>query len=461
METVKELNPFVLLTALVLFFSALSYVIPAGQYERQELPQLKRTVVVPGSFHYIERTPVKIWDLFLSLPKGMLNAATIIFGIFIAGGAFRILEEIGTINASLYALVRRVRGREILVVPVVMIAFALAGGLANISNSIMIFIPLGMVIAKSLKFDPIVGLGITYLAAYSGFNTSPIVPTSVGIAHQIGQMPIFSGAGFRGLICLTTVFVTILYVLRYAAKVRKNPDQSLVADLNIKHDFDINLEGSRPMARRDVCVLTVVAGSLMTLVYGSIRYHWDLTEIAALFVAMSVVTGVVGGMGPTRMATSFVKGMTGITGGAMITGFAYAIQYVLQKGSIMDTIIYHLSNLLVGLPASLAAISMFLTNCLSALLITSGSGQAAAVMPIMFPIGDLLGLTRQVTTQAFLFADGFMNGIAPTSGVLMACLAIAKVPFGRWARFYLPILGWWVLIAVVSLVIGVKFHWGP
>lgn len=460
MQKFKELNPFVLLCSLIILTAAMSYMVPAGKYERIQDPQTRKTVVVPGSFRYTERTPVSVSDIFLSIPKGMVNAAIIIFGIFIAAGAFRILEDIGTINASIYALVQKVKGREIFLIPVIMFAFAVAGAMAGMANAVIVFVPLGLVIAQSLKFDPIVGLGLTYLACYAGFNTSPVVPTSVGIAHQIGQIPIFSVALVRTLVCLITVLVTIFYVARYASKTRKNPSKSLVSDLNITHDFDINLEGSRAMSWRDWWVLAATGFSIACIVYGSIEFQWDLMEISALFVAMAVVTGVIGGFGPAKIANSFVKGMAGITGGAVITGFAYAIQYVIQKGTIMDTVIHFLSQFLVGLPNYVAAVSMYVVNCFTALLITSGSGQAAAVMPIMFPIGDLIGLTRQVTTQAFLFADGFMNGIAPTSGVLMACLAIAKVPFGRWARFYLPLLGLWSLIAVFTLVLGVKFGWG-
>ncbi|MBI1909171.1 MAG: YfcC family protein [Deltaproteobacteria bacterium] len=461
MPKFKELNPFVLLCAIILLMAALSYVIPAGKYERVQEPQSKRTIVVPGSFTYTERSPVPVADIFLSIPKGMVAAAVIIFGIFLGAGAFRVLEDIGTVNASIYALVKKVRGSEVWMIPIVMLAFALAGALASMANAVIVFIPLGLVIARSLKFDPIVGLGLTYLGCYAGFNTSPVVPTSVGIAHQIGQIPIFSGAVVRSAVCLSTVLVAILYVARYAARTRKNPARSLVADLNIHYDFDINLEASRPMNKRDWGVLLVTALSIAAIVYGSVQFQWDLLEIAAVFVAMGIVTGIVGGFGPNRIATSFMKGMSGITGGALITGFAYAIQYVLQKGMIMDTIIHALSQLLVGLPIYLAAIGMYVANCFTALLITSGSGQAAAVMPIMFPIGDLIGLTRQVSTQAFLFADGFMNGISPASGVLMACLGIAKVPFGRWVRFYFPLFGLWSLIAVVTLVLGIKFHWGP
>jgi uncharacterized ion transporter superfamily protein YfcC len=456
----RELNPFVLLTFMVILAAILSYVVPAGKFKREADPASGRVLVVKDSYQRIEQTPVKIQDVFLAFPNGMVAAGILIFGMFVAGGAFRILEDMGTINAFINFLVNRVKGKEILLIPVVMAAFSV-GGIAGINSPVIIFMPLGLVITRSLGFDAMVGMAMVYFGTYAAFDTSPVLPTSVGIAHQIGQIPIFSGAGPRGLICLITVLSTIAYVCWYALRVKKNPAKSLVKDINAKFDFDIKIEASRVMTKRDWVVLGITTASILSLVVGSVKYHWEFMEISALFVFMAIVTGLVGGMSVNATAESFVKGMAGITNGAMIIGFAYAVQYILNKGNIIDTIIYYLSLGLVGLSPSLAAISMFFVNCFSAFLITSGSGQAAAVMPIMYPIGDLLGVTRQVSAQAFLFADGFMNGLSPTSGMLMAALAIAKIPFGRWIRFHIPLLVIWVVIAMVSLILGVQLNWGP
>lgn len=456
----KELNPFVLLTVMVILASILTYVVPAGKFKREADPASGKILVVKDSYQRIEQTPVKVQDVFLAFPNGMVMAGIIIFGMFIAGGAFRILEDIGTINAFINFLVHLVKGKEILLIPVVMTAFAV-GGLAGINSPVIIFMPLGLVITRSLGFDAMVGMGMVYFGTYAAFDTSPIIPSSVGISHQIGQLPLFSGAGPRSLICLATVLSSICYVCWYALRVKKNPSKSLVKDINTKFDFDIKLEASRRMTKRDWMVLGVTVLSILALVVGSVEYRWEFMEISALFILMAIVAGLVGGMSVNETAESFVKGMAGITNGAMIIGFAYAVQYILNKGNIIDTIIFYLSQGLVGLSPSLSAISMFFVNCFSALLITSGSGQAATVMPIMYPLGDILGVTRQVTTQAFLFADGFMNGLSPTSGMLMAALAIAKIPFGKWIRFHIPLLVIWVLIAIVSLVLGVQLGWGP
>ncbi len=459
-KKLREINPFVLMTALIILVAALSYVVPAGKYGRIQDPRTHMTTVVPGSYHTVAQTPVGVGDLFVSIPMGMVNGAMIIFMIFIVGGTIGVLEGVGTINAVIYTLVRRFRGKEILLLPVVMFAMAVGGATGAISNTVLAFIPLGIIIARSLKFDPIVGLSMMYLGAFAGFNTGPIVPFTVGLSHQIGQMTVFSGAGVRSLVCFVTIVVTILYVCRYALKVREDPAKSLVVDLNLKYDFDIDLDAARTLQTKDWWILLAVAVAMVGLVYGSIYLGWSFTHISALFVAIAVVTGFIGGFGPNRIASTFVKGMAGITGGAMVCGFAYAIQYVLEKGSIIDTIIFHLAQVIVGLPVYVAALGMYVANILLHFVIPSGSGQAVAVMPIMFPIADLVGMTRQVAVQAYQLGDGFSNGIAPSSGVIMAGLAIAKIPYSRWARFYLPLLGWWSIIAVINLFLAIKFNWG-
>lgn len=458
MSKSRELNPFVFLTFLILLAGLMSYIIPAGKYQRAADPTNGKSYVVNNSFAYIEQTPVKATDIALAIPKGMEMAAVIIFGMFIAGGMFQVLEDTGMIRALISWLINKLKGKETLLVPCLMIAFALVG-IPAINSPVIVFMPLVLVLTRSLGFDPLVGMGILYFGIYSAFNTTPINPTSVGVADHIGGLAMFSGAGPRSLICLATVAASIAYVTWYANRVKKHPEKSLLADHDIHYAFDVEIDTTLKMTSRLWLVALAMLFSIFAVILGSVKYAWDFNEISAVFIVISVITGIIGGMKINQLADSFVKGMADISSGALIIGFAYAIQFVLSKGNVIDTIIYALASLLHGLEPTLAAVSMFFVNCVSALLITSGSGQAGTVMPIMFPIGDLLGVTRQVSAQAFLFADGFMNGITPTSGILMGALAIAKIPFGKWLRFHFPLLLMWLVIAIVSLVLGVKLGW--
>ncbi len=454
-----SINPFVVMMVILLIMVVLSYVVPAGEFQRVADDETGRTIVVPGTYQLIDSKPLGIFDVLIAVPAGMNNGAAIIFFIFVIGGAIRILDDLGTINAGLQALIRRFKGNEIFVIPVVMFVLGLLGAVGTLGNVVLALIPIGIVVARSLRLDPVVGMAMMYLGMYAGMNTGPLVMPTVGLAHQIGEMPIFSGAGIRSLICLATVVTTIVYVCFYARKIRNNPGLSLVVDLDLQYDFEIDLDDARPIRKRDWLILGVVIGAIVTLVFGTLMYQWGVIKISGLFFGLGIVAGIVGGFMPNQIADSFVKGMAGITGGAMITGFAYAIQYMLLQSQIMDTIVFHIVNMIAGLPVYLAAIGMFASNIILNFFVTSGSGQAVTVMPIMFPIADLVGLSRQVAVTAFQFGDGFSNGIAPTSGVIMAALSIARIPYWRWVRFYLPLMGWWSLIAIISLLLGVEYNW--
>ena len=458
-KKVSVINPFVVMTIIILLTILLSHFVPAGEYERVVDDATGRTVVVPGSYKQVEGKSLGVEEFFLAIPTGMINGAAIIFFIFITGGAIRIIDDIGTINAGLLSLIRKFQGSEIVIIPIIMFALSMLAAMGTIPNILLALLPIGITVARQLKFDPVVGMSMIYLGMFAGFNTGPLVLPTVGISHQIGEMPIFSGAGIRSIVCLAIVITTIVYVCLYAKKVKKDPSASLVADLNLQYDFSINLEDSRNLTRRDWFIFGVVILSIILLVYGSLTYKWGFIEISALFLGMGIVSGFVGGFGVNKIAESFIKGMAGITSGAMITGFAYAIQYLLKKSQMIDTIIYYISSGIADLPVYIAAVGMFLSNIVLNLFITSGSGQAVTVMPIMFPIADLVGLSRQVAVQAFQFGDGFSNGIVPTSGVLMASLSIAKIPYFRWVKFYIPLMLWCSIIAITTLVLGSIYEW--
>ena len=458
-KKVSVINPFVVMTIIILLTILLSHFVPAGEYERVIDDATSRTVVVPGSYKQVEGKSLGLEELFLAVPTGMINGAAIIFFIFISGGAIRIIDDLGTINAGLLVLIRKFQGSEIYIIPIIMFSLSMLAAMGTIPNILLALLPIGIVVARQLKFDPVVGMSMIYLGMIAGFNTGPLVLPTVGISHQIGEMTIFSGAGIRSIVCLAIVLTTIAYVCLYAKKVKKNPAASLVADLNLHYDFSINIEDSRELSKRDWLIFGVVILSMALLVYGSLIYNWGFIQISALFFGMGIVSGFFGGFGVNKIADSFVKGMAGITSGAMITGFAYAIQHLLKKSQIIDTIIYYISDGIVDLPVYMAAVGMFLSNIVLNLFITSGSGQAVTVMPIMFPIADLAGLSRQVAVQAFQFGDGFSNGIVPTSGVLMASLSIAKIPYFRWAKFYIPLMFWWSVIAVATLILASIYQW--
>ena len=272
----------------------------------------------------------------------------------------------------------------------------------------------------------------------------------------------FSGIGYRLVVYVLLLVVSIIYVLRYATKVKKNPELSIVAELekqeaNNKMDLD-NLE---EMTHRDILVLIAFAIGMGTIVFGVIKYGWYLTEIGAIFMTMGSICGLLGGSKPSEVAAQFVEGAKGIAYGALITGVARAAVVIMESGSIIDTVVYALSGVIGNLPPALAAAGMYVVQIAMDFVITSGSGQAAATMPIMLPLADILGITRQTAVLAFQFGDGFTNAFWPQCGTLMAALAFGGVTYDKWLKFFAPLIGvWFVMCCGFCAYAGVT-GWGP
>lgn len=287
-------------------------------------------------------------------------------------------------------------------------------------------------------------------------------PFTVGVAQGIAELPLFSGIGMRIVIWFIMIIVTSIYVLRYAGKVKSDPKLSLVADLEIEEKHkQIDLSKSEKMSGRDIAIVLTVVIMMCVLVYGVFKYGWYLTEICALFIIMAVVAGFVGGFGPSRIATEFVAGAKDIVFGALVVGVARAILVVMEQGLIIDSVVHALASVITALPKSIAAIGMYVVQVIINFFIPSGSGQAAATMPIMTPLADVIGLTRQTAVLAYQFGDGFTNSIIPTSAALMANLSVAKVPYEKWVKFITPLMGIWIVIGAVFMVIATIMNYGP
>jgi uncharacterized ion transporter superfamily protein YfcC len=287
-------------------------------------------------------------------------------------------------------------------------------------------------------------------------------PFTVGVAQGIAELPLFSGITLRISAYAIFYIITVLFLMNYAKKVKADPKSSLVYDLelNEKHKHQ-NIGKLRDMTSKDALVLTVLFGGLLVIAYGVMKFGWYITEIAAAFIIIGMVGGLIGGKKPSQLADSFVKGAKGLVFGALVVGVARGILVVLQDGQIIDTLIYALSSLIKTLPSSVTAVGMFITQIVINFFIPSGSGQAAATMPIMVPLSDIVGVTRQTAVLAYQFGDGFTNSIIPTSSVLMAYLSIANIPYNKWVRFVYPLILIWVIAGCTFIIFANATTYGP
>src|SRR5699024_4390873 len=320
---------------------------------------------------------------------------------------------------------------------------------------ILIAIPLAMM----MGFDSITGTAMILVGVYAGFGAAFMNPFTVGVAQGIAGLPTFSGMGVRFVFWLIFVGVTILYVMLYARKVKKDPSKSPMYTEDLKREKTQDALQQQTMTKRQMVIMGILVLTLIGLAVGVMTQGWYVTEIAALFLIMGIVVGFIAKMRINKMAETFIKGCEEMVMGALIVGFAYGILVILQESNTIDSILYTVSNLVAGLPTSFSAIGMFITQSLLNFIVPSGSGQAAISMPIMAPLGDLVGVSRQTAVLAFQYGDGISNILTPTAGVLMAALAIAKIPWIKWVKWALPLILIQYALGAVFVTVAHLFIW--
>ena len=446
-------HTLVLLFAMILVAVLMTWVLPAGSYERVE-NEHGRMQVVPGSYAPTpEVEPASPLAAFTSVPRGMAAAAEIIFFVFIIGGAFALLRATGAVDALLGALLRRLGHRPLWLVLGGVVAFAAGSATIGMAEEYMPFIPVLVALALALGYDAVVGVAIVTIGYSVGYGVALINPFTVLIAQEVAGLPPASGLGFRLALMLVFIPIGVHHVWRYAKRVKRDPASSLVADvapppMERPHE-------AAPMTGTHKAVLAVLALGLAVLVWGLTQRGWYLVEMSALFLGLTVLMAAVARMHPDRAAAAFGEGAAELTMTALLIGFARAIQVVLDDGGVIDTLVHGLSVPLQALGPSLAAVGMFFVQSLTNLFIPSGSGQAYVTMPIMAPLADVVGVSRQVAVLAFQFGDGFTNILVPTNPVIIGMLAMAGVPYERWLRFVLPFMVKVWVVGSIALVLAV------
>lgn len=304
-----------------------------------------------------------------------------------------------------------------------------------------------------------VALAVVMIGSRIGFVSGLMNPFTVGVAQGLADLPMYSGLGYRLIWYAVILVVTVWYVLRYANKIQKDPTLSIMYEEEA--DEDEVPTDFMPITTRQKIILVEFVSLILIMLYGVFQYGWFMLEIATLFLIFSLIIGITGKISPNAMAKSFVNGAADMTFAALVVGIAKAILLTLQDGVIIDSILFYASNLLDGLPKVVAANGMYIFQCFLNFLIPSGSGQAAATIPIMAPLADTIGITRQVAVLAYHYGDGFTNLICPTLGSLMACIVVSKVPFEKYLKWVLPLCGIWIFIGFLSVSIATLMNLGP
>ncbi len=446
-----------MLFGMVVLATLLSYILPAGLFERELVDGRQR--VIPGTFHTIPQTSVGLLDMFVAFSKGFKAASDIMWVVFASGIMFGILDKTKMIENVIGTIVNRmgVNNKNTIVILATFI-FGMCGVAVGYENNIAL-VPIAAVLALAIGGDLILAAGISVAAITVGFGLSPINPYTIGTGHKIAEMPLFSGVEYRSILCFIGLALLAFYNLRYFKNLQSDPEHSLGVGLDTEGFTLTKRIEEYSLNSKDYLVLAVFLGGMSIMLYGVFAHHWYINEISAVFLMISIVAGLVSRMSSTEISKTVLKSIALVAPGAFMVGFATTIKVILEMGNVSDTIAFYLSNMLTSFPTYISAILMSFSQCIMNIMIPSGSGQALATLPIMIPVGELAGLTRQCSIQAFQIGDGITNLFNPTLGGLIAMLSMCRVPFDKWLRFIFPVATYLLLISWVFLLIMVMINW--
>ena len=456
-------HTLVIVGSLVVLILVASWVIPSGAYQTAE--KEGRTVTVPGTYEQVPKVYLGPQWLMLAPIKGFGDGSLIIAFLLLIGGAFGVIQTTGIIEFGIRRVTAALATRpalEKLLIPVLMTLFSLAGSVFGMSEEVIPFVLICVPLALSLGYDSIVGVSIPFLGAAAGFAAAFFNPFTVGIAQGLVGLPLYSGLGYRVVTWLVGTAVVVVWVMVYAARVRKDPASSPVYELDrARSPHERAAAGPpEPWTARRGAVLALFLLGMAALVWGILRKQWFIEEIGALFLALGLLMGAVAGLRADRIASAFVAGAKDMVNVALIIACGRALLIIAREARVLDTILFHGSGVVSALPGVVAAQVMFVVQSVINFFIHSGTAQAALTMPIMAPLADLVGLTRQTMVYAYQLCE-FVNPILPTSAVTMGVLGMAKIPWETWARWFLPLMLLLVGLSFLLLVPPVLTHWGP
>lgn len=454
-------HAFVILFTLVVIAAVVTWIVPAGNFERVPDEATGIIMMDADSYHLVESTPVGPYGLFLCIQKGFVSASSIVFLIFFAYFCVFTVTKTGSLHAAINSLLKLVRGREKLLIPIFSVIFALAGSTYGEWDTIYGLIPIFVGLSMAIGYDAMVGMAMSGMAVAIGFASATTNPFSLGIAQGIAELPLFSGIGLRIVMFVVFVGVGILWTMRYANKVKKDPSKSLVADVDmgsLKIDRE-ELDGMEFTAIRKLTIVLLFA-TIGVIVYATLKKGWYLDQMSAMFLFSAIIISIIWRMKPDEIVGNFLTACREIIVGALIVGISRAIMVVLQEGNILDTVIYALYQPLKYLPTWVAAEGMLVFQNIMNLFIPSGSGQATAIMPIMIPLADLVGLNRQIAVLAYQMGDGYSNLFWPTGSTIIMC-GIAKIPLNKWWRFFMPLFGIMFILEAAFIAIACAINYGP
>lgn len=451
-------HTFTIIFSLIIIMALLTWVLPAGKFERKFDDASGKEVVVAGTYLSTDSNPQGFRDTFSAFARGIIDASEVIAYVLIIGGAYGVILKTGAINNGLKAVVKKLKGRENLLIPVLIILFSIGGTMAGLYEETLalylIFIPL-MIAAG---YDPIVGIGVILVGVGTGFTASIGNPFATGIASQIAEIPITDGINTRVIFYCISLCISISYVLWYANKIKKDPTKSIVyyrREDYLKHFSGLsNNEGSIIFGWNQKLILIIFLSLIVFMMFSVVKLGWWIPEMTMLFLIGAICAGILGRLSEREFWDSFVEGSQSLLYAALVIGLTRGIVLIAQEGVIIDTILYHIVNFLSGLSKQSFVILNELVQIIVAFFVPSSSAQAALTMPLMVPLADIFDIPRSTIITAYQSSSGFINQVSPTAGVVMAAIGMARISWGDWVKFIMPLLCMQFVVLMVILLLS-------
>ena len=448
-------HTYVLLFVIIMIVAALTWVVPSGVFERQQVEIADGYVadtVVPGTFERIEKVTDErdlrqdLFDVLSAPAKGVVHAAEVIAFVLVVGGAFGIITRTGAIDRGLHGLALTLRNKGIVVIPIMITLFSLGGSTFGMSEEVLPLYPVVISLMFILRFDSMTAVMILFLSTQAGYIGATINPFSVLLAQAISDIQGNPLLWLRAIAWVVFTGLAIGYTMWYAARVRGNPESSSVfaSDQKLRQDLAVSREEHPAFSIRDRIILVAFVIALGVVTWGLVTRGWYMAEIGAVFLACGLLSGVVAKMGASTIAEHFVEGCMDFVYAAFVIGLTRGILVIAEQGMIIDPILNGLYELLNGVPTYMLTTLALLAHNVITFFVPSSSGEAALTMPVLAPLGDLVGIERDSLVLAYQFGNGLTNIISPTNGLLLAGLAIARIRFSLWFRAILPffLLAW-------------------
>ncbi len=414
-------HPIMIMLLFIALATSLTWLIPAGQYDRVSDDATGREVVVQGSYHTIDNQPVSFFDMLVAVPQGIVSSADVIAFILILGGCFYVIEKTGAFNEALGWLVTKFKNAELALMVFVGIVFAIGGALNGLAEEVIAMMPIILLLTAKTGYTREAAVAISFGSANIGGSFGPSNPFVVLIAQKVAGVEPFSDSLFRIVFTVTALAIWIFFVLKYGkSKEGSNMDSA---------------DSSPELSVRSVVILTLLLVTFGFMIYGAVKLEWDFMQMSAPFFALGIVSGVIGKMGFNGTGEAYTAGFKDMVFACVVVGFARAIFLIMQDGMIVDTLVHALFSPLNGLPQMVTAVGMMASHIIIHIPVPSTSGQAMLTMPLLAPIADLTGMSRQIVVLAYQYGAGLTDLITPTNGTMMAVIAAAGVAYDDWFRF--------------------------